>query len=399
MRTLPRPHRDDGLIALTGLVGGVVAIVFHLYTMDPDPDRGLLWARVPGLLLMCLAELGRRAMPRSALALAVPAVALDALVGGSLAVLVMFTDVIYASVLYGPARFGRALVHGTTVLSVATAVTLVVWLREADALLLAALIAGVLSTPAWTGLLLRERRDEAAAERLRAEQTALLAEMDRVQAVGAERARMARELHDVVANHLSVIAIHSTAALSLRRPETTEEALTVIRENSTQGLTEMRRLIGLLRGNDSDDPPEAAPSLEALGTLLTRAERSDVSGRLRFVGDDRRTPGARLPAPVELAAYRIVQESLNNAVKHAAPGEVRVCLGDRDERLAITVTSPYRTGASSRAPGFGAGLVGMTERAELLRGSFHAGPVPDASDGAVWRVEAELPLTEGTSKR
>ncbi|WP_062212428.1 sensor histidine kinase [Streptomyces sp. NBRC 109706] len=392
MRTLPRPHRDDGLIALAGLVGGVVAIVLDLYTMAPD--RSADWPRVPGLLLMCLAELGRRALPRSALALSVPALALDALAGGSLAVLVMFTDVIYASVLYGPARFGRALVHGSTVLSVATALTLVVWLRQAEALLLGALIGGVLSTPAWTGLLLRERRDEAAAERLRAEQTALLAEMDRVQAVSAERARMARELHDVVANHLSVIAIHSTAALSLRRPETTAEALAVIRENSTQGLTEMRRLIGLLRGNDADDPPEAAPSLAALGTLLARAERSDATGRLRFLASDRRPKGSRPPAPVELAAYRIVQESLNNAVKHAAPGEVRVCLDQDDVRLAITVTSPYRAGAAPARPGFRAGLVGMAERAELLRGSFHAGPSPDAP---VWRVTAELPLTERVS--
>ncbi|MDT0269993.1 histidine kinase [Streptomyces sp. DSM 44915] len=392
----PRPHRHDLWIALTGLGCGLIAIYFELYTINPYQTSEL--PRLPSLLLACVAALYRRTLPRAALLLATVALVVDVLSGGSLPVLVIFSDVLYAAVLYGPARFGRALVSGSTLLSAAGTVGLVAWLREPEALVIGALIAGVTAFPAWTGLLLREHRDAAAAERLRAEQTALLAEMDRAQAVAAERARMARELHDVVANHLSAIAIHSTAALSLNRPETSAEALAVIRENSTQGLTEMRRLIGLLRASGPEEQPRASPTLDGLDLLLERASRGDASGKLRFVSRDERAADLRLPAPVELAAYRIVQESLTNAVKHAAPGQVEVLLGLHDERLTVTVTSPYQQGTASRAPGSGAGLVGMAERAELLRGSFEAGPVPDEAGAHHWRVAAELPLAEGNPR-
>ncbi|GAA3854670.1 sensor histidine kinase [Streptomyces sedi] len=388
-----RPHRDDLLIALVGLVTGLTAIAFDLYAFHPEQTAAVL--RLPALLVICAAEVLRRVMPTTALVGAVLALFGDALSGGSLPVLVMFSDVVYAAVLYGPARFGRSFVSGTTMFSAAGTVALVVWLREPEALILGAGLVGILTAPAWAGLLLREHRDTAAAERLRAEQTALLAEMDRTQAVASERARMARELHDIVANHLSAIAIHSTAALSLNKPEATAQALTVIRENSTQGLTEMRRLIGILREEDSEQRhPEANPTLDGLDVLLDRAARGDASGELSFVSRDEREAGLSLPAPVELAAYRIVQESLTNAVKHAAPGQVEVHLGHRSERLTVTVTSPYRTDAASRAPGSGSGLVGMAERVELLHGSFDAGPVAETTDTGLWRVAAELPLSE-----
>ncbi len=133
-----------------------------------------------------------------------------------------------------------------------------VW-RVPEALLIGLVVGAVTFAPASTGLIVRNHRDAADAARLQAEQTALLAEMDRVQAVTAERSRMARELHDMVANHLSAIAIHSTAALSLDDPGTSREALTVIRENSVQGLAEMRRLIGILRDGADDREPSATP--------------------------------------------------------------------------------------------------------------------------------------------
>jgi signal transduction histidine kinase len=102
------------------------------------------------------------------------------------------------------------------------------------------------------------------------------------------------------------------------------------------------------------------------------------------------TDHGTLPAPVELAAYRIVQESLTNALKHASPGRVTVALARRDGSLSVAVTSPYEGHDSPRAPGSGAGLVGMRERVALLGGTFAAGP-----DGACWAVRAALPLTEG----
>ena len=100
-----------------------------------------------------------------------------------------------------------------------------------------------------------------------------------------------------------------------------------------------------------------------------------------------------MPAPVELAAYRIVQESLTNALKHAAPGRVDVRLRRSPEGLEIRVTSPYGDRAGPRAPGSGAGLVGMRERAALLDGSFEAGP-EDGPEGKRWVVRAALPVTD-----
>jgi signal transduction histidine kinase len=302
--------------------------------------------------------------------------------------------------------------------------------RNPQALLIGVGVGVVAFAPAATGWVVRNHRDAAEAARLRAEQTALLAEMDREQAVTAERARMARELHDMVANHLSAIAIHSTAALSLDDPETSRDALGVIRENSVEGLAEMRRLIGLLRDSSGDLEPAATPTLDGIPDLVEGARANGLDATL----DAEHGP---VPAPVELAAYRIVQESLTNALKHAAEGPVHVRLRVRDGSLRIRVTSPFRPGDTPRAPGSGAGLTGMRERAALLGGTFEAGPeattgaepgptgpapgtvhapgpapasAPEprrapgpgttpasapAPDAALWTVRATLPLTDG----
>ncbi|WP_059012030.1 sensor histidine kinase [Streptomyces specialis] len=390
-----RPHRHDVWIAAAGLAGGLLCVVFGLYTVVPDRPHGP--AVLVGLAAMCGAELLRRTAPATAMALAVAALIVDAVTGGLLAVMIMFTDVVYAAVVYGSTRLSRAVVRGSGVVTVALTLAAVAWVGGGEGLLFGALCGGITTAPAWTGVIIRDHRATVAAERLRAEQTALLAEMDRVQAVTAERARMARELHDRVANHLSAIAIHSTAALSVEEPAAAREALKVIRENSTRGLAEMRGLIGLLRQQGDSAGVEATPGLDGpagLDALLRRAVRDGAAGRLRFTGRDERPPGAALPVPVELAAYRIVQESLANAVKHAAPGEVTVVLRQEADVLTVTVTSPFHDRTPSRAPGSGAGLIGMRERVELLSGGFSAGPAM-AEDGApVWRVTAGLPLAE-----
>ncbi|MDT0307160.1 histidine kinase [Streptomyces sp. DSM 44917] len=391
-----RPRPLDVAIAATGLAGGLIGIAFGLFTIIPDREHGP--QVLAGLLLMCGAELMRRTAPGWALSLAAVAFVTDCVTGGLLAVILMFSDVVYAAALYGRARFSRGVVTGSGALCVAVTVGSLALLRDADALVLGALFTTVTAGPAWTGLMIREHRETAAAERLRAEQTALLAERDRVQAVAAERSRMARELHDRVANHLSAIALHSTAALTLDEPGTTREALAVIRENSTQGLAEMRGLIGLLRATGAGREVEATPSLTGPGgldALLAQAGRNaaGAGGRLRFTGLDHRPPDApRLSAPVELAAYRIVQESLTNAAKHAAEGEVTVVLRQEEGTLSITVTSPYRRPgrAEATAPGARAGLIGMRERAELLEGAFSAGPASPTT----WQVRAELPLAD-----
>ncbi|MFB7587351.1 sensor histidine kinase [Streptomyces sp. NPDC056169] len=396
--TLPRPHRTDLLIAASGLACGLLLWSFGLYTTG-DRVFDQRWATLVPLTVMAGTEALRRTAPRAALNIGTLAIVGDQFTNGNLATVLMFTDVVYAAVVYGTPARARRIPYTMALITVATTVTFLVWWQNAIALLVGVITGMVAFLPAITGAVVRNHRDAADAARLRAEQTALLAEMDRTQAVVAERSRMARELHDMVANNLSAIAIHSTAALSLDEPATTRQALTVIRENSVAGLAEMRRLIGLLRDSSGDAEPAAAPTLAGLDALVAQSTANAEPSGLVLVLDDTRRSTAGLPAPVELAAYRIVQESLTNALKHAAPGEVRVTLGQDPGALWVRVTSPYGERSGPTAPGSGAGLVGMRERVALLDGVFEAGPVTDDEGRKRWRVRAELPVRANDEER
>ncbi|MFE0257733.1 sensor histidine kinase [Streptomyces sp. NPDC059010] len=388
--TIPRPHRFDVYIAVSGLLGGLLLVGVGLTTRPAKDPITLFdgpWPILVPLIVMAGCELLRRTAPRAALVISTPVICADVVTQGSLATILMFTDIVYAAVLYGPLAAARRTQWITGLLTVAgTIVPFALW-RVPEALLIGVAVGVVAYAPAATGWIVRNHRDAAEAARLRAEQTALLAEMDRTQAVTAERARMARELHDMVANHLSAIAIHSTAALSLDNPNTSREALSVIRENSVEGLAEMRRLIGILRDSSGDTEPVAAPTLDGLGALVDGARTNGLDVTLDAAH-------GTVPAPVELAAYRIVQESLTNALKHASPGRVTVALARRNGSLTVTVTSPFGGGAGPRAPGSGAGLVGMRERVALVGGDFEAG-AEGGADGKMWIVRATLPVAEG----
>ncbi|MFK4598174.1 signal transduction histidine kinase [Streptomyces pristinaespiralis] len=394
--TLPRPHRDDVLIAVVGLLGGLLLWSLGVHTngpMAPLPS----WVTLVPLVVISVLELLRRTMPRTALLAGTAAVLLDPFTPGSVVTLLMFADLAYAAVVYGTPASARRIPVVTGMITIAVTIGFLAWLREPAALLIGMVTGLVSFGPATTGAIVRNHREAANAARLRAEQTALLAEMDRTQAIVAERARMARELHDLVAGHLSAIAIHSTAALSLDDRSTTRQALTVIRENSVEGLAEMRRLIGLLRDSSDDMQPAAAPTLAGLDAMVEQARTNGGQSGLSFELCDDRERNTRLPAPVELAAYRIVQESLTNAIKHAEAGRVRVEVsGGAGGALRVTVTSPFGRGPGPRAPGSGAGLVGMEERVALLDGTFEAGPVEGPAGGPdrIWRVRAVLPVTD-----
>ncbi|MFI2610585.1 sensor histidine kinase [Kitasatospora sp. NPDC018619] len=392
------PRRQDQLIALCGLLGGLLLIAFEVY------DRAgavPLWAVLAPLLVMAGLELVRRTRPVLAVTLGGLAFAGSVFAGSLLATLIMYTDLLYAAVLYGSPRMSRVLhlTGGATVLALSTVTA--VYGGTSGALLVVVVSSLVFLAPVWTGDVVRKHRQEAEAERLRAEQTALLSELDRREAVGAERARMARELHDVVANHLSAIAIHATGAQSVARrrnlpaDDPLVEVLAVIRENSVQGLAEMRRMIGLLRdsGGGEVDESYAAPDLAAVDALLAKARAAGRDVGLDFELTERGERGD-LPVPVGLAAYRIVQESLTNALKHAGPGLVSLRLEFAPQELRIAVDSPYRGGPGRELPGARAGLVGMAERAGLLGGSFAAGP----EDG-YWSVRAVLPRAQGNEGR
>ncbi|WP_327416475.1 sensor histidine kinase [Streptomyces sp. NBC_01233] len=383
-----RPHRDDVLLAVFSVLVGLVFWSLGVYS---NGSRHFLpdWAALVPLVALGSMELLRRTKPSVTLAVGTLGVIADQFTVGSLATVVIFTDLMYAAVVYGKPSMARRLPVSTGLITVVVTIASVAWLRTPQALLIGVVTGIVSFAPALTGATLRNHREAAVAARLRAEQTALLAEMDRSQAVVAERARMARELHDMVANHLSAIAIHSTAALSIDTAATSREALGVIRENSVQGLAEMRRLIGLLREAGAEQEAVAVPSLDGLDALVGQAKTNGSASGLDFVLHDERPPGEQTAAPVELAAYRIVQESLTNALKHAAPGTVTIRVAHTDGLLTVGVDSPYGDRPGPRAPGSGAGLIGMRERTELLGGEFTAG-----RSGAVWQVRATLPAEE-----
>ncbi|MFF0448559.1 sensor histidine kinase [Streptomyces sp. NPDC004609] len=424
--TVPRPHRDDVHIAVVGLLGGALLWSLELYTQRGEQIFPA-WAALVPLTVICCQTVFRRSLPLTTLAVATVALTADRFTVGNLVTIILFTDGVYAAVVYGSPKAARMIPVITGIITVSATAGLLAYTREPVGLLFGVFIGLLTFGPATTGAIIRNHREAAEAARLRAEQTALLAEMDRAQAVTAERSRMARELHDMVANHLSAIAIHSTAALSLDDPGTTRTALGVIRENSVAGLAEMRRLIGLLRDNSDDREPSARPTLAGLAALVEQARTNGAPSGLTFTLDDRcgpspakaagtgaeapagapagtvtgpgAAPGGRpaVPAPVELAVYRIVQESLTNALKHAGSGEVRITLTHAPGRnLTVTVTSPFGSRTGPRAPGSGAGLVGMRERVALLDGDFEAGPVEGPAGGPekIWRVRAVLPVRD-----
>ncbi|MFH9267089.1 sensor histidine kinase [Streptomyces sp. NPDC017546] len=396
MPTSIRPDRDAVTLAASGLLGGLLLWLLGLHTQGGRPFAAPWVALVP-LTAMAAAELLRRAAPRTALMTGTLALVADQFTRGNLATVLMFTDVMYAAVLYGTPAAARRLPVATLLITVASTIGFLAWFHKPEALLIGLVIGLVSFGPALTGVSVRSHRSAADSARLAAAQTARLAEMDRTQAVVAERARMGRELHDLVANHLSAVAIHSTAALSIDDPETSRNALKVIRENSVEGLAEMRRLIGLLREGGEDDAPEAAPTLASLDALVEQTNVNGASSGLvcTLEGAGDAVPEA-LPTPVELAAYRIVQESLTNALKHAAPGPVTVRLGRTGGVLTIEVTSVFGSRPGPTAPGSGAGLVGMRERVALLGGRITAGAEPDGDGTKIWRVRAELPVEERT---
>jgi signal transduction histidine kinase len=208
-------------------------------------------------------------------------------------------------------------------------------------------------------------------------------------AVAEERLRLARELHDVVAHAMSVIAVQSGvgAHVADSQPEEAAKALSAIEATSRAALTELRRLLGVLR---QDSEPQGdltpVPGLADLDSLLAEVAKAGLGVRLRVEG----TP-SQLPAGVDLSAYRIVQEALTNVVKHAGPARAQVVVGYGDRAVTVEVTDDGRgvgALAGDGRAGVGHGLIGMRERVAAFGGDLEVGPRP----GGGFRVAARLPM-------
>ncbi|GHF69140.1 hypothetical protein GCM10010218_58140 [Streptomyces mashuensis] len=225
------------------------------------------------------------------------------------------------------------------------------------------------------GLLARERREHAAA--LRTQEVA--------EAVTAERLRIARELHDMVAHSIGIIAIQAGVGSRVIRTQPAEarEALSAIEATSRETLSGLRRTLVSLRQADRGAAAVAPlPGLADIERLAAATADAGVRVEVRHSGDQR-----PLPADIDLSAYRIVQEALTNVVRHAGTGQCRVTIDHGDEELSVEITDDGR-GGTGNGSGHGFGLIGMRERVALLGGHLSAGPRPEGG----FRVTARLPL-------
>jgi signal transduction histidine kinase len=208
-------------------------------------------------------------------------------------------------------------------------------------------------------------------------------------AVVEERLRLARELHDVVAHAMSVIAVQSGvgAHVANTQPKEAAKALVAIEATSRAALEELRRLLGVLRQEDEPQGDLApVPGLADLEGLLAELAKVGLAVKLQVNGT--RPP---LPAGVDLSAYRIVQEALTNVVKHAGPAHAQVTIGYRDQDVTVEVIDDGRGVTAPTGDGrarVGHGLIGMRERVQAFGGDLEAGPCP----GGGFRVAARLPL-------
>jgi signal transduction histidine kinase len=200
-----------------------------------------------------------------------------------------------------------------------------------------------------------------------------------------ERLRIARELHDVLAHNISMINVQSGVALHLldQQPEQARTALTAINEASADALREVRSALSVLRGSSEQPPRSPTAGLDGVDELVARTNGAGLRVSLEIQGERR-----PLPASVDLAAFRIVQESLTNVVRHAGATTASVELTYGDDELTLRIEDDGHGDGTSPSPGAGSGVAGMRERAAALGGHLDAGPLP----GHGFRVRARLPL-------
>ncbi len=355
-------------------------------TLRDDPTRAPstpLWFAAPAVVLVVLSLLGRRRFPFEAPVALWLLVALVSFVDGRLIVVVnsVYTAGIVAAFLLGNAR---DTVRARIGLAVVVGALEIVIYNDPNRAPANFIFIPLLFVVAWfAGFGLRERAAQAEA----AEERATHAERERESAariaVAEERARIARELHDVVAHAVSVMVLQ-VGAVRHRLPEALEEdreALTGVEQAGRTALTEMRRLLGAMRSDGDGLELAPQPGLDSLEALLQSVGRAGLPVRLHVDGDA--TP---LPRAIDLSAYRIVQEGLTNVLKHAHASQADVTIRYAPDELRIEVRDDGVGGSTGN--GLGHGLVGIRERVKIYGGEMSAGPAPEGG----FVLSTRLPL-------
>lgn len=389
-RLLRAGVQDDRVVAVSLVLFGVVLALLGLAGRPPralaDTVVGqyAVWWHL--LILLCAATmlLAKRRHPVLTLVVVAALSVVDGYLGGGIAVFVVLFDALYTAALVTRPVVRRRITWTVAVVAVGGPVaSLVAGAELRDAVVLFLQAVALYGTPLWWASDVRQRTELAELERERADlahavaaDAVRIAELDRESAVREERARMARDLHDVVAGHLSAVAIHTEATLASTDTSRDRDTLRTVRAGALEALAEMRSMILVLRGRP--DPVAAPAGLARLDSLVAAA---------RSAGQDVVLVGAApspLPAATDQAAFRIVQESLTNAARHAPGAAVEVAVSGRDD-VEVVVSNPLGDAAAPPLS-TATGLLTMRERAEALGGTLVAGP----SDGR-WVVHASLP--------
>ncbi|MEU0652329.1 histidine kinase [Streptomyces albogriseolus] len=359
------------LAVLIGLVGADTL-------QNSDLPRALSAADQMLGALSCAAVWLRRRWPFG-LAVAMLPVSFLSETSGGVAVIALFTLAVHR-----PFRYVAWVAGAQLVLA-----PLYFWWRPDPDLPYAAAVVLILvltgATVGW-GMFVRSKRQLMLSLRDRARRAETEARLRAEQAQRLAREAIAREMHDVLAHRLTLLSVHA-GALEFRPDAPRDEiarAAGVIRESAHEALQDLREIIGVLRAGDSEDAGRPQPTLAALDTLVAESLQAGMKVTL----EQRVTDAGSVPASVGRTAYRIAQEGLTNARKHAPGTEVTVSVaGGPGEDLTVTVHNPAPEADVPPVPGAGQGLIGLTERATLAGGSLEHGRTPEGG----FEVRARLP--------
>jgi signal transduction histidine kinase len=378
--SLARHYWFDALV-LAGM--GVWLADAVVYQDRPDGPHGPLWFDVLAILVFTMPLLARRRYPLGALLAVGVAIAAGSFVDGKLVAhpFVSFLFGLAICVLFGmrPARL-----QSVAGLAFTIGVAVIVTSNDPKGKTGDFISDVIAFSVAWiigfsVGGKFREV-DEARERAARAEQER--EERARL-AVADERARIARELHDVVGHSVSVMTVQASAVRRTLDPDQEKErdALLVVEQTGREALAEMRRVVGVLRRPEEAPALAPQPSLEHLDRLVESAREAGLPVELRVEGKP-----VQLAAGLDLTAYRLVQEGLTNALKHARAQQAEVVVRYADGQVELTVSDDGRGGGDGDKGGHG--LVGIRERISVYGGELDAGPRPEGG----YRLSAKLPI-------
>jgi signal transduction histidine kinase len=360
-----------------GLAGTVVS------QGKADGPTGPLWFDVLAIVAIVTPLFARRRFPFGAPVAVGMAVVLTSFVDERLAPLIFIPFLAGCAAVFLMGLL-RERVQAVAGIVLAVGVEALVSYRDPEgnvgAFVATSLVFGIL----WTIAFALGRKFQEADE---AKERAARAEREREErarsAVTEERARIARELHDVVGHSVSVMTVQASAVRRLLRPEQQREreALLIVEQTGREALAEMRRMVGVLRRPEEAPALAPQPSLEHLDQLVAKAREAGLAVELRVEGEP-----VQLAAGLDLTAYRLIQEGLTNSLKHARAQQAEVVVRYSDGHVELNVSDDGRGVGSG--DGGGHGLVGMRERVSVYGGELEAGPRPEGG----YRLRAKLPI-------